>query len=37
MLSAMVGFVQALFFGCHGDLPRSGPWEGDTAERSGKQ
>ncbi len=29
MLGSLVGFLQALFFGCHEVLPRSGPCEGE--------
>src|ERR1017187_6255649 len=37
MLCVLVGFVQALFFGCHESLPRSGPVKGSAAGRSGKR
>src|SRR5580704_2953575 len=33
VLGALVGFLQALFFGCHSEVPRSGPCEGEYSRQ----
>src|SRR5579864_6496016 len=33
MLGALVRFVQTLFFGCHREVPRSGPCEGECSRQ----
>src|ERR1700722_3454759 len=34
VLGALVGFLQALLFGCHRVVPRSGPWEGEYSRQA---
>jgi hypothetical protein len=33
MFGALVGFVEALFFGCHAVVPRSGQSEGECSQK----